>query len=240
VVDRSHRSGVLLLEVVFSLLLLSLLVSAGWTILARHVEVGNRVSHQASVLETIRTLAWLMGQETGVGLPGVDWNAAGDSLPLRAFRGFALPERGSWVGQRVRVCFKGYRSPAPEKDSVLLLDANGAWTALDLTARAHLSSGCNGMAEWEEEEWVFSEARPGAIFGRLYESGSYHLSDEALRYRRGRGGRQPVTPETLVVGSFLDPPHGSGGVRWEVLLKPASGEKASGSEPGSRSWRGGG
>ena len=36
----------------------------------------------------------------------------------------------------------------------------------------------------------------------VFETGTYHLSRGALRYRRGRGGRQPVTEEVLESGSF--------------------------------------
>jgi hypothetical protein len=42
-------------------------------------------------------------------------------------------------------------------------------------------------------------ARPSLV--RLFESGEYHLADGALRYRRGGGGRQPLTPERLGLGS---------------------------------------
>ncbi len=41
------------------------------------------------------------------------------------------------------------------------------------------------------------------VLARLFERGSYHVSGAALRYRRGRGGRQPLTPEV-----FDTPPSG--------------------------------
>lgn len=46
--------------------------------------------------------------------------------------------------------------------------------------------------------WTVSDSVPaGLILVRYFERGSYHLSGDALRYRRGRAGRQPLTPETL-------------------------------------------
>jgi hypothetical protein len=237
VVVRGNRAGFFLLEVVISLLLLSLLVSMGWIFFARQREVGRNVFRRASDLETVRTVAWLLGQETKAGRPGVDWVVGrDDSLSLRAFRGVAIMDEGSWVGNRVRVCFRGHRSPAPEKDSVLVMGPDGSWTALDLRDRVRLSSDCPGMVGWQEEVWTISEGRPGAILGRLYERGSYHLANGALRYERGDGGRQPLTPENLEVGSFLGPSSRGRGVRWELTLKDQVGEET---DAKPRTWRGG-
>jgi hypothetical protein len=237
---KSVPEGGSLLEVVLSLLLLSLLVSAGWSFLAQHREVGQGVSHRAEGLETIRTLAWLLAEETRTSRPGLDWfSALGDSLPLRAFRGLALPDPEGWTANRVRVCFQGHRSPAPEKDSVLLLGPDGSWRALDLVDRVSRSDECVGMSGWGEEEWTLSGGVPGAILGRLYERGSYHLADGALRYRRGSGGRQPLTPENLQEGSFIDPAGRGGGVRWEVVLEGLTGIPGREVDPVLRTWRGG-
>jgi hypothetical protein len=239
-VDRSGRMGALLLEVIVALTLLALLVSIGWGFMAKHREVVSAISHRASGLETIRTMAWLLGQETRAGRRGVDWVVGpGDSLPLRAFRGFALIEGDSWVGSRVRVCFRGHRSPAPEKDSVLLLGPDGSWAPLDLVDRVHLSSECRGMLGWEEEEWTLSGGRPGDVVGRLFERGSYHLANGALRYSRGVGGRQPITPENLEEGSFVPPSTEGRGIHWKVTLTGAGEDHGVSLDPNPRTWRGG-
>ena len=39
------------------------------------------------------------------------------------------------------------------------------------------------------------------VVARLFERGSYHLSDATLRYRRGASGRQPLTPEVWSVAT---------------------------------------
>ena len=240
-VRSEAERGALLVEVVLALLLLSFLVSLGWVFLAKHREVGLRVSRRAEALETIRTIGWVLGEETGPGWPEVDWAvASGDSLPLRAFRGLALLPAGSWSGRRARVCFRGHRAPAPEKDSVLLLGPDGSWSALDLEDRVHLSDQCPGMPGWEEEEWTLSQGRPGDLLARLFERGSYHLVNRALRYGRGPGGRQPLTPEILEEGRFLHPLPGGRRVRWEVVIEPAFDGPGPAGDPAPRTWRGGG
>ena len=42
------------------------------------------------------------------------------------------------------------------------------------------------------------------ILLRFFETGSYHLGDDALRYRRGSGGRQPLTEPVLATAIFAD------------------------------------
>jgi hypothetical protein len=199
------------------------------------------VAHRAEGLETIRTIAWLLPEEVSGGRAGRDWWIEhGDSLTLRAFRGLALIEGGPVQTRVVRVCFRGVRSPDPEKDSVLLLGVDGSWRAHDLEDRVRVSSGCPGLDEGSEEKWTLSPAPSGALLARVFERGSYHLADGALRYRRGEGGRQPLTPERIRTGSFLGPAEGGHPFAWEIALGgPLGGPRAlSGSE--TLLWRGGG
>ena len=39
------------------------------------------------------------------------------------------------------------------------------------------------------------------VLARVFERGSYHLEDRAIRYRAGDGGRQPLSEERLESGS---------------------------------------
>jgi hypothetical protein len=41
------------------------------------------------------------------------------------------------------------------------------------------------------------------LLARVFERGSYHLEDRAIRYRLGEAGRQPLTAERLESGSSL-------------------------------------
>lgn len=129
-----------------------------------------------------------------------DWVApGGDSLVLRAFRGWAVlcPDSGDAVLSVPR----GVRRPDAEKDSVLVLDARGAWVPARLVRRVVTEDGCGSAGGWVER-WTLSPAVSGPV-ARYYESGSYHLVAGALRYRRGRGGRQPLTSALLTRASFL-------------------------------------
>ena len=52
-IDQDPRKGAFLVEHVVAVLLLFLLVSMAWALLARHREVGRRLSHRASGLEKL-------------------------------------------------------------------------------------------------------------------------------------------------------------------------------------------
>ena len=210
--------------------------------MARHREAGLSVAARAEGLETVRTLAWLLPQEVAVGREGLDWRVVdGDSLELRAFRGTALVETGSIKAQRFRVCYRGIRGPIPEKDSVLLLSKDGSWTVHDLEYRISISSRCGGLENGSGEEWTLSPGRSDALLARLFERGSYHLTGGALRYRRGDGGRQPLTPEKIRRGRFMGSAERGNPFAWEIVLHhspPGRTEDRPG--PTTLSWRGGG
>ena len=76
--------------------------------------------------------------------------------------------------------------------SVLILTADGWWKA-DLTRRASKAEACTMNLGAESEMWTVDPPVPGALVARVFERGSYSVSGGALRYRRGLGGRQPLT-----------------------------------------------
>ena len=216
---KSRNQGFSLLETVVSLLLLAAVVQSGWVVLAHHRTAASHVGARAEGLETVRTLAWLLQEEVSGGRPGGDWWADGkDSLALRAFRGVGLVKGGVVADDQLRVCFRGVRSPNPEKDSILLLGKDGRWRAHDLRRRVRADDACPGLGGGWEEDWFLSPEPGDAILGRVFERGSYHLVDGALRYRRGAGGRQPLTPERVQSGKFVAPTGGGNPIRWEVAL----------------------
>ncbi|NNM05832.1 MAG: hypothetical protein HKO65_12150 [Gemmatimonadetes bacterium] len=238
----ASRTGGILVEAIVTLLLLVLLVSTAWKTLAGHRQLVIDLAHRADGLETVRTLAWILGEEVSEGRPGSDWEVVEtDSLSLRAFRGMGLIESGARVGRTVTVCFRGFRSPAPEKDSLLMLGGDGRWTAVDLEHRTRIGSDCSGAAGWWREEWTVSRASPDAVLARLFERGSYHLTDGALRYRRGLGGRQPLTAEVIETGSFISRSRPGDPFGWEITLR----SQGRGSTPrpngpvSTLPWRGG-
>jgi len=215
-----------LLEVLWSLLLLAVVLQGGWTVLARHRTGGAAVAARAEALETVRTIGWLLPEELAGGRAGTDWSGAGtDSLRVRAFRGVALPdpkEPGEGLAlNQWKVCFRGLRSPNPEKDSILALGVDGRWRLFSLSRRRRGDDSCPGPGSVTPEDW-FVDPPPDTplILGRLFEAGSYYLVNGALRYRRGEGGRQPLTPLRLSEGFFPD--RGEGSVSWEATLTQVS------------------
>ncbi len=128
---------------------------------------------------------------------GRDWVVlASDSLALRAFRGWG-PVCGSGTEPgRIVVAYHGERMANPVKDSVLILTAYG-WRPADLTRRSSEVGSCATELGGASEAWTIDPPVTGALVARVFERGSYHISGGALRYRRGLGGRQPLTPDVF-------------------------------------------
>jgi hypothetical protein len=183
------------------------------------------MTHRAEALAAVRTARNVLHLETRVGDPQRDgWSLSPDSLGIRAFRGTALVCPFSEPLTEVLVQVAGTRLPDASKDSVLVVGQSGAMTAMKLESRFPVVGGCPVGPGASLERWGLSEeVLPGTVIARYYERGSYHLSGGALRYRRGAGGRQPLTPTVLDdresafedraggVGVWLRtrPPHGS-------------------------------
>ena len=236
--DNPSR-GVTLLEALLVILLLSLVVPGAWKVLVVQRNAGVAVAHRAEGLETVRTVAWLLQTEISKGRAGVDWAAnGGDTLGLRAFRGQGLLDDGGRAGASIRICYWGIRSPVPEKDSVLLLGKDGQWSAHDLLHRTEMSEDCLGGDGGTEERWSLYPDPPPSVFAKLYERGRYHLSSRALRYQRGHGGRQPLTPERIEAGRFMGPKEGGTPFAWELVIEDPDPRHDSTSTPGSARWRG--
>lgn len=195
--------GVSLVEALVGLLLTALLVQTAWSIAASARRTARRVMERSEALETERVGWHVLSREVGAGLHGRDWSLEGPRvLPLRAFRGLAevCPELADADGAVVR--YRGMRLPEPAKDSLLVLSASGEWHAVELVGRTADGPGCpawpvEGGEGWRVERWRWEPSVRGALLARVYERGSYHLEDRAVRYRTGDGGRQPLTAERL-------------------------------------------
>jgi hypothetical protein len=160
--------------------------------------------------EAVRTGAVILGTELRH-LTAGDMLAGEDSARIRAFRG-AGPVC-TVDGPAIYLHYRGVRGPDPEKDSVLLVDAAGE-RAVSLVAAAH-SSACGGSLRV-----VLGEA-PAQVpaLALVFETGAYWLSGGAIRYRRGQGGRQPLT-EALLGDMAFEP--GPGGLRVRLGPDPDS------------------
>lgn len=180
------------------LLLLVLLVNLSWSVLSAARGTAARLTDRAEALGLERVGWHVLSREIAAGVPGRDWALASERvLPLRAFRGVAQLCGGASAAGGGLVRPQGMRDADPEKDSLLLLTTDGAWRAAKLTGRLAAGNGCGGGVEI----WSWHPPVADVLLARLFESGSYHLEDRAIRYRLGAAGRQPLTEERLDAGS---------------------------------------
>jgi len=189
--------GLLLVLLLVLLATRTLLVAMG---LAFATMEAQDLSQRALRAET------LLDQEWRAGRPGADQGPVqADSVRLRAFRGVGLPcPQRSVRADRVRVAYRGDRQPNPAKDSVLVVNEDGQWQVAALVA-VQAATGCTLPPSWAgvAQEWVVSSPVRSVALVRLFESGSYSLGAGALRYRVGRGGRQPVVGNHFDSASWL-------------------------------------
>jgi type II secretory pathway component PulJ len=189
----SRRAGFTAVEALVSFLLVSLLLQAGWTLTAGIARASAAIAERAEGLAASRAVGWILQEELEGARAGSDVSTpAGDSIGVRAFRGTARVCAGS-TARSLLVRWSGLRAPDPAKDSLLVLLSSGRWASRALAARTAGSGECAGSGG-SLERWTLGDSVAPAALVRLFERGSYHLSDEALRYRIGAGGRQPLTP----------------------------------------------
>jgi hypothetical protein len=194
------RAGFTVVEALTALLVLLLLLNVGWSVTAAMGRAAAELAERGESLAASRAASWILQEElAGVRAPADLAAPAGDSLALRAFRGAALV-CGLRTPTELLVRWSGIRAPDPTKDSLLVLDADGEWSVRALSRRSAEPRGCVGAPGPigdVEERWTIDREVGAPVLLRYFERGSYHLSDAALRYRIGAGGRQPLTPETL-------------------------------------------
>jgi hypothetical protein len=198
---RDARVGYTLAEALVVLLLLFGLLHGAWTLAAVHGSSAFEIFERSQMLEAARVSGWVLREELRGGVPGMDWWQGEDSLALRAFRSLGITcEEGSEPGTLV-VESTGLRAPDPGKDSVLVLWPDGRWRAHDLVGRSAGASCTPGGPP--AERWRIEPPEVGGLVVRVFERGSYHVGDGAFRYRRGAGGRQPLTAPVLGASSEL-------------------------------------
>jgi hypothetical protein len=202
-VSGARRGGTTLVETLIALLLGLWVTQAAFGMIARLRKLHLEVIDQVDVLGSQRFVGTLLRSEVGVGVADIDWGVAADSMWLRAFRGTGIvcadPESEA---DAVTVSWTGYRLPDPDKDSVLLIDPLGGMFATALETVSAASGTCDGVTLEHGLVLRLSEAvARAAVVARVFERGTYSLSGAALRYRRGAGGRQPITPEVWAEGT---------------------------------------
>jgi hypothetical protein len=189
-------SGFSLPEILVALLLGLLVVHLGLDSLARLDRARERIAARTDALVALRVSRHVLRRELRQGIKGTDWEIDGDSLSIRAFRGAALVCGHDSTAAELVVSFVGDREPDPAKDSLLLLTVEGDQAVRALVATTAPAGACAALDAAAATAWRLDAPAPeGTVAAKLFERGSYHLSGSALRYRRGAGGRQPLTPE---------------------------------------------
>ena len=199
---RARRSGTSTVEVVVCVLLMALLFHLSWTLLVSSRAVTERLIQRSEALGTERIGWHVIATEVSAGLPARDWSVLGGKvLPLRAYRGLAevCPTQAAPDGALVR--YGGARLADPLKDSLLLLTDRGEWRVVKLSSRSPSTSECPQWPGEPLERWHWEPATSGALLARVFERGSYHVEERAVRYRLGEAGRQPLTEERLESGT---------------------------------------
>lgn len=119
-----------------------------------------------------------------------------DSIRMRAIRGSGVI--CGLDGREILLRYAGVRRPDPAKDSILLvLQPSTAGDAYGLEAVA-ADARCGGSLR------LLLAGRPPDLpagVALVFETGVYSLAG-ALRYRRGAGGRQPLTEDLLDASGF--------------------------------------
>jgi prepilin-type N-terminal cleavage/methylation domain-containing protein len=188
------RSGFSLPEVLVALVLGLFLAHLGLESLSRLQAARARIAARTDALVALRVGRHVLRSELRHGVAGSDWSVDGDSVWIRAFRGAAVVCESAPSSASLTVSYSGDRVPDPTKDSLVLFDATGASEVRALVGTAAATTPCDGPGR--AARWFLDRgASPGAVVAKLFEHGSYHLTDAALRYRRGASGRQPLTPE---------------------------------------------
>jgi hypothetical protein len=201
------------------------IVYMGLSTLAKQRGHQRAMTSSAEWLATRRVARHLLGWEARASDGRRRWTVSADSAALRAYRGHALICPGGLPSADVLVSVRGVRRADPGKDSVLLMGHGGGPRAVALVSRTVVEVPCPGALVPATERWKLSaDVPPGTVVGRYFERGAYHLSGRALRYRRGAGGRQPLTPEALASPSsaFTPRPGGIGALLEERALAPSA------------------
>ena len=190
---NAQRAGFSLVEALVAISLGALVLTAGVSLLRAQGHLAQNLSERSERNDALRTALLIMQAELRALVPHADVRAiARDSIAARIFRGYAIV--CGVRDQNILVRYRGLRQPDPAKDSALQI---GVENTASINFVAADSSACAHGAEEQVMAWALSERAPLGSMWLVFESGSYHLGNFALRYRRGGESRQPITNEVI-------------------------------------------
>jgi type II secretory pathway pseudopilin PulG len=181
------------------LVALSLLVSLGSTavgLLSAELRLVRRAADAAEAGNAIRFAARLLRAEMQPLTDADSHGLAADSSRQRVFRGRGIVCGVSGTTATVR--YAGLRNPDPAKDSIITMTRTGERVQALLGTGRPTATGCTARSgETLSGLELGGAVQPGDVV-LVFETGTWHLSGSALRYARGAGGRQPLTPAVFV------------------------------------------
>lgn len=193
----SIRRGSSLAELVLVAWLFALVLAA----LARFASAQGRLvaaqQDRTRAAEAVRTASLVLGGELRY-LTAADIVApAAESLRVRAVRGSGVV--CGTDGTDILVRYRGARLPNPRKDSLILVAAGQPAEAPPLAVTGVVADeACGGSLRLT----LSGPALPSRAVALVYETGTYHLADDALRYRAPGAGRQPLTEAVVGPAAF--------------------------------------
>ncbi len=190
--------GITLIELIVVTVVSALLTQGTVSAFLAHHRAVVRMSTISEQLATARLARLVMGSEWRAWTDSLGaFSIGSDSAALRVARGIATScGPAAPGGASVLVRAVGLREPDPAKDSVVWLSAGGGVAVAALMASNPSTEPCPGSGG-RVYRWRLEPAPVDFRVGRYFERGSYHLTGGAVRYRRGRSGRQPLTPEVV-------------------------------------------
>jgi hypothetical protein len=178
---------------------MALLVALCLGVLGVHLKLARAPAARALEADAVRTTTAVVAGELRRASVEDVLAVSPDSLAMRAFRGFAVV--CSLSVQQAVVSYRGDRIADPVKDSAVWIGTAGAAAVVAITSVSAGSQLCALPGGGTAQTWHTQPVLPGPGVLLLFEGGSYYLTSNALRYRVGAGGRQPLT-----AALFADPP----------------------------------
>lgn len=220
------RGGFTVVEVALSIVLIALLLSPLYGLLGTQRRSVEELTARAEGNRVVRIVDTVLREEARrtAGAVGAAALLGPRRLGIRGYRGTGIPCRlpggGATADPRdVHLSFRGTRMPEPAKDSVEALLPGGGWWVTSLGASTRVPECDQG--DRRGLRITLSAVPPDAVLlVRIFETGVYHLTGGALRYQRGAGGRQPLTPLQLEDGSLSGALGRGGGLGIRGLLLP--------------------
>lgn len=209
-------------ELVLALTFFALIAAGAGEFLVGSSRLASAQRDDLRMAELVRTARVVLAGELRLIAAADLASTSADSVRVRAFRGGGTVCGGA--GAEVWLRYAGLRAPDPTKDSVVLIGRSGSEEALAVEGVAAAPCGAGAVA-------LTLSGTPAAVpgYGLLFEAGAYHVAGGALRYRRGAGGRQPLTESLLLAPTFAR----AGPDRFELDLRPDPDSIPHG---GARSW----